>query len=49
MDKFYKVVKVGRISQRRKIIKRGVFESEAKTIVASYPNTNRSMVYFIAM
>lgn len=49
MDKFYKVVKVGRISKRRKILKRGVFETEAKSIVASYPNSNRSMVYYIAM
>lgn len=49
MDKFYKVVKVGRISQRRSIIKRGVFETEAKSIVASYPSSSRSMVYYIAM
>lgn len=49
MDKFYKVVKVNRKSQRKTIIKKGVFETEAKSIVRSYPDNINSMVYYISM
>ena len=45
MDR-YKVVRVGRISGRKTILRRGLTEHEAQTIVRSYPNSNRSMVYY---
>lgn len=45
----YKVVKVGRISRRRQILRRNVSKSVAKSIVASYPDSRRSMVFFTAM
>jgi hypothetical protein len=45
----YKVIKVGRISQCKQILKRNVTEEEARKIVESYPNSNRSMVYYIRM
>ena len=45
MDR-YRVVRVGRISRRKAILRRGLTEREAQTIVRSYPNSNRSMVYY---
>lgn len=42
----FKVVKVGRKSCRRTIIRRNLTESEAQRLVKSYPNSNRSMVIY---
>lgn len=42
----YKVVKVFRISGRREVIRRGLTLDEAKRLVNSYPDSNRSMVVF---
>ena len=42
----YKVVKIFRFSYRRQILNRGLTLDEAKRIVNSYPNSNRSMVVF---
>lgn len=44
--KFYKVFKIGRISQRRQILRKGLTESEAQKVVQSYPDSNRSMVCY---
>lgn len=49
MEKLYKVVKMGRISLRRSIIRRNVNLDTAKAIVNSYPDSNRSIVFFTAM
>jgi hypothetical protein len=43
---FYKVVKIFRISNRREILRRNLTKEEAKTVVNSYPDSNRSMVVF---
>jgi hypothetical protein len=43
---FYKVVKIFRISNRREILRRNLTREEAKTVVNSYPDSNRSMVVF---
>jgi hypothetical protein len=43
----YKVVKIGRVSMRRQILRRGLTESEAQRVVKSYPNSNRSMVVYM--
>jgi hypothetical protein len=42
----YKVVKMGRISRRREVLRRGLTIEEAKRVVNSYPDSFRSMVYF---
>ncbi len=42
----YKVYKIMRKSSRRVIIRRGLTREEAKTLVNSYPDSNRSMVVF---
>ena len=44
--KLYKVVKIGRISNRRKILRRNLTEAEAQRVVKSYPDSNRSMVVY---
>jgi hypothetical protein len=42
----YKVYKIFRISNRRQVIRRGLTRDEAKAVVNSYPDSNRSMVVF---
>lgn len=42
----YKVYKVMRNSRRRVIIRRGLTREQAKALVNSYPDSNRSMVVF---
>jgi len=42
----YKVYKIYRKSNRRTIIRRGLTRDEAKALVNSYPDSNRSMVVF---
>ena len=42
----YKVVKFFRVSGRRKILRRGLTRDEAKRVVNSYPDSNRSLVGF---
>ena len=43
----YKVVKVFRISGRRQVLRRWLTREEAKRVVNSYPDSNRSMVVFM--
>lgn len=43
---FYKVVKIFKVSNRRQVLRRNLSRDEAKTIVNSYPDSNRSMVVF---
>lgn len=43
----YKVVKVFRVSRRRKVIERGLTREEAKRLVKSFPNSERSIVVFM--
>lgn len=43
----YKVVKIGRKSNRRKILERGLTEEEAQRCVKRYPNSTRSMVVYM--
>lgn len=42
----YKVYKIFRKSNRRQIIRRWLTRDEAKALVNSYPDSNRSMVVF---
>lgn len=42
----YKVYKIFRKSNRREVIRRGLTRDEAKALVNSYPDSNRSMVVF---
>jgi len=42
----YKVVKVFRKSHRKQVLNRGLTREEAKRVVNSYPDSNRSMVVF---
>jgi len=42
----YKVYKIMRKSLRRVIIRRGLTREQAKALVNSYPDSNRSMVVF---
>ena len=42
----YKVVKLFRVSQRREVLRRGLTLEEAKRVVNSYKDSNRSMVVF---
>jgi len=44
---FYKVVKIGRISRRKQILGRGYDEQTAQRIVQSYPDSSRSMIFYI--
>ena len=43
----YKVVKIFRISGRRQVLRRGLTREEAKKVVNSYPDSNKSMVVFM--
>jgi len=43
---FYKVVKIFRISRRHQVLRRNLSREEAKMVVNSYPDSNRSMVVF---
>lgn len=45
-EETYKVVKVFRVSGRREVIRKGLTINEAKRLVKSYPDSNRSMVVF---
>jgi hypothetical protein len=42
----YKVVKFFRLSGRRQVLKRGLTREEAKRVVNSYLDSNRSLVGF---
>ena len=42
----YKVVKVFRVSRRCEVIERGLTMEQAKRVVNSYPNSNKSIVVF---
>jgi len=42
----FKVYKVYRKSQRRKVLERGLTEEEARRVVSSYPDSNTSMVVY---
>ena len=42
----YKVVKFFRVSNRRKVLRRGLTLDEAKSLVKTYPDSNRSLVGF---
>jgi len=46
MTERYKVVKVFRVSGRRKVLEKNLTKEEAQRVVNSYPNSNRSMVVF---
>ena len=43
----YKVVKIFRVSRRREVLQRNLSREEAKRLVNSYPNSERSMVVFM--
>lgn len=43
----YKVVKIFRVSSRRQVLRRGLTREEAKRVVNSYPDSNKSMVVFM--
>ena len=43
----YKVVKIFRVSNRRQVLRRGLTREEAKRVVNSYPDSNKSMVVFM--
>lgn len=43
----YKVVKIFRKSQRKKVIERGLTRDEAKRVVNSFPDSSKSMVVFM--
>ena len=42
----FKVVKIFRVSQRRQVLLKNLSESDAQSVVASYPNSSRSMVVY---
>ncbi len=42
----YKVVKIFRVSRRHQILKKWLTLEEAKKLVNSFPDSNRSMVVF---
>lgn len=42
----YKVCRIYRDSARRKVLRRGLTRDEAKRVVNSYPDSQRSMVVF---
>lgn len=43
----YKVVKIFRVSRRREVLQRNLSRDEAKRLVNSYPNSERSIVVFM--
>jgi len=45
-DVKFKVVKIGRKSGRRSILRRDLTENDARMVVKSYPNSTRSMVVY---
>lgn len=45
-EQLYKVVKVFRVSLRRKVLNRNLTLEEAQRIVRSYPDSSRSMIVF---
>lgn len=45
----YKVVKIFRVSERRKILRKNLTREEAKMVVKSYPSSTRNMVVFEKM
>ena len=42
----YKVVKIFRVSSKRKVLRRGLTKEQAMSLVKSYPDSSRSMVVF---
>jgi len=46
VPQLYKVFKVGRISQRRQIIRKNLSLQDAQSLVNRYPDSNRSMVCY---
>ena len=48
MEKRFKVVKIGRKSMRRTVLRRNLTEAEARQMVNRYPDSNRSMVVYMA-
>jgi hypothetical protein len=42
----YKVVRTMRVSQRRSILRKGLTLAEARRVVAKYPDSSRSMVWY---
>lgn len=42
----YKVVKIMRVSRRRKVLRRGLSKEEARQEVRRYPDSSRSMVVY---
>jgi len=42
----YKVFKIGRISRRIAILRKGLTEAAAQRVVSSYPDSSRSMVCY---
>ena len=42
----YKVFKVGRVSRRITILRKGLNEADAQKVVSSYPDSTRSMVCY---
>lgn len=42
----YKVVRIFRVSARREVLETGLTLEQAKRVVNSYPDSNRSMVVF---
>lgn len=42
----YKVVKFFRVSNKRQVLKRGLTLDEARSLVKTYPDSNRSLVGF---
>ena len=48
MEKRFKVVKIGRKSMRRTVLRRNLTEAEARQVVNRYPDSRRSMVVYMA-
>ena len=48
MEKRFKVVKIGRKSMRRTVLRRNLTEAEARQVVNRYPDSTRSMVVYMA-
>jgi len=42
----YKVMKVFRVSKRRQVLRTGLTLAEAQRVTRSYPDSDRSMVFF---
>lgn len=45
-EQLYKVVKIGRVSCRRQILRRNLTREEAKRVVNQYPDRPNSIVVF---